>query len=73
MSSTNGLEELLDRKLAPLFTKINVVSTKVDETIHSLEFLSGKYDELNLKVNKLENENKELNQQIVATAYILQS
>ena len=63
MNSTNGLEELFDRKLAPLFTKINVLSTKVDEAIHSLEFLSEKYDELNLKVNKLENENKELNQQ----------
>ena len=62
-SEISGLEEIFDRKLAPLFKKFDVLNTRVDEAIQSLEFLSEKYEDLNLKVKKLENENKELNQQ----------
>ena len=62
-SEISGLEGIFDRKLAPLFKKFDVLNTRVDEAIQSLEFLSEKYEDLNLKVKKLENENKELNQQ----------
>lgn len=63
------LEELLERKFQPLRSKIDdlqPLKDKIDE-LHksvgemaaSLSFLSDKYDELNLKVERLEEEKRE--------------
>ena len=45
-SEISGLEEIFDQKLAPLFTKFDVLSIRVDEATQSLEFLSEKYEDL---------------------------
>ena len=59
-----SLEELFDCKLRPLFDKFDNLNLRVDEAISSLTFLSGKYDELNEKVIKLEDSDKVLNLKI---------
>ena len=55
-----ALEEIFDRKLQPLLSKIDQINIKVDKAISSISFLSMKFEELNTKVTTLERSNKEL-------------
>jgi predicted nuclease with TOPRIM domain len=57
------LEELFDEKLKPVFTNINDVRGKLDEVIHSMDFLSSQYDVIQQKFTKFEELSKETNKE----------
>ena len=74
------LEELLERKFQPLRSKIDdlqPLKDKIDE-LHKtvgemavfLSFLSDKYDELNLKVKRLEEEKKEITAESISKIFL---
>ncbi|CAB4040865.1 Hypothetical predicted protein, partial [Paramuricea clavata] len=57
------LERLFNEKLKPVLTNINDVRGKLDEVIHSMDFLSSQYDVIEQKFTKSEEVIKETNQE----------
>jgi chromosome segregation ATPase len=54
------LEEIFDKKLNPLNSKIADLNSTVQELMNTISFISKKYDEINEKVVKMEGEKREI-------------